>query len=398
MHEVLLLGAGKIGRAIATWLGSTRDYQVLVGDQDESALGRCSGLAGVACRRLDVTDQQALATAMAGKRLVISACSFAVNPGIARAALAAGISYFDLTEDVATTRAVMEVAARARSGQAFMPQCGLAPGFIAIAGHHLTKSFDTLDEVRLRVGALPQFPPGEFKYNLTWSTDGLINEYCNPCEVIHENRRCEVLPLEGLEHFSLDGIDYEAFNTSGGLGTLWETLAGKVRNLDYKTVRYRGHRDLVAFLVNELKLSSRRELLKDILEKAVPMTKQDVVLVFVTVTGWRGGYLTQVTDARKIYHAPMFGEPWSAIQITTAAGVCAVVDLWLHGALPDTGFVRQEQVALPRLLENRFGQAYVRHAQTVAHPEGAADIDLRGPPQTGRHGRDGARPAAGAGT
>ncbi len=358
---------------------------------------RCQGLAGVEVLRLDVADPQALASAMRGRRLVISACSFAVNPGIAQAALAAGISYFDLTEDVATTRAVREIAERAGPGQAFMPQCGLAPGFIAIAGHHLTRSFDRLDEVRLRVGALPQFPVGELKYNLTWSTDGLINEYCNPCEVIHEGRRTEALPLEGLEHFSLDGVDYEAFNTSGGLGTLWETLGGKVRTLDYKTVRYRGHRDLIAFLVNELHLSSRRDLLKDMLERAVPITKQDVVLVFVTVTGWRDGYLTQLTDARKIYHyATMLGESWSAIQITTAAGVCSVVDLWLSGALPGSGFLRQEQVSLPQLLANRFGQAYTRHAETLLQPQvrsiesrdGATDrITATG---TGRHQRQAA--------
>ena len=100
----------------------------------------------------------------------------------------------------------------------------------------------------MRVGALPQFPTNALRYNLTWSTDGLINEYCNFCEVIHDGRRLEVLPLEGLEHFSLDGVRYEAFNTSGGLGTLCETLAGRVRTLNYKTVRYNGHRELMQFL------------------------------------------------------------------------------------------------------------------------------------------------------
>ena len=79
----------------------------------------------------------------------------------------------------------------------------------------------------MRVGALPQFPTNALNYNLTWSTDGLINEYCNPCEAIHEGKLIEVLPLEGIEQFSLDGITYEAFNTSGGLGTLCETLPAR---------------------------------------------------------------------------------------------------------------------------------------------------------------------------
>ncbi len=360
MAKLLLLGAGKIGRAIAKLLAQSGDYDLLVGDVDERALARLHGIPRVATRRLDVSDHAQLVAAMSGRDSVLSACSFAVNPGIARAALVAGVSYFDLTEDVATTRAVAAVAAQARPGQIFMPQCGLAPGFIAIAGHHLAQGFDTLDEVKLRVGALSQFPTGELKYNLTWSTDGLINEYCNPCEVIHDGQRLEVLALEGLEHFSLDGVDYEAFNTSGGVGTLWETLHGRVRNLDYKTIRYRGHRDLVAFLVNELRLKERRHILKDIFEHAVPMTLQDVVLIFVTVTGMKGGYLHQVTDARKVYHAELFGEPWSAIQITTAAGICTVVDLHHGGRLATTsGFVRQEQVDLDVFLANRFGRHYV---------------------------------------
>lgn len=358
MHHVLLLGAGKIGRAIAKLLGHCGDYDVLVGDVDERALARVANLPNVTTRRVDVANQEDLRAAMAGRQSVLSACSFAVNPGIAYAALNTGLSYFDLTEDVATTRAVAGVAKQAQSGQIFMPQCGLAPGFISIAGHHLTKSFEKLDEVKLRVGALSQFPTGELKYNLTWSTDGLINEYCNPCEVIHEGRRMEVLPLEGLEHFSLDGIDYEAFNTSGGVGSLWETLNGKVRNLDYKTIRYHGHRDLVAFLVNELRLAERRHILKDILEHAVPVTLQDVVLIFVTVTGWKDGLFTQVTDARKVYHAEIFGEPWSGIQITTAAGICTVLDLHRSGKLPKSGFVRQEHVGLDVFLNNRFGKYY----------------------------------------
>ena len=303
LRNVLLLGAGKIGSAIASLLGHSGDYAVRVGDAQEAALDRLRGHPNVELTRVDVEDPGALRRAMAGVDDVVSACPFAVNPTIARAAREAGPSYFDLTEDVASTRAVREIAGEAADGQVFVPQCGLAPGFVSIAGHHLALRFDRIDEVRLRVGALAQFPTGALKYNLTWSTDGLINEYCNPCEIIRDGRPIEVLPLEGLEQFSLDGVDYEAFNTSGGLGSLWETLAGRVRNLDYKTVRYRGHRDLAHFLIRELRLHERRDLLKDILETAVPATLQDVVLIFCVATGWRDGVFHQISDARKVYHA-----------------------------------------------------------------------------------------------
>lgn len=365
MYRLLLLGAGKIGSAIARLLSGTGQYDVLVADVDAAALRRVARLNGVRTRRLDVSDRRSLRSAMKDRSIAVSACSFNVNPTIAQAALESGASYFDLTEDVQTTSAIRALARRARAGQIFMPQCGLAPGFVSIVTYDLAQDFERLDEVRMRVGALPQFPTNEMKYNLTWSTDGLINEYGNPCDSIHDGQRRQVLPLEGLEHFSLDGVDYEAFNTSGGVGTLCETLDGKVRNLNYKTIRYRGHRDLIAFLMNELRLNVRRDLLKDVLESAVPITPQDVVLIFCTVTGWKNGHLTQVTDARKIYHSKVDGEPWSAIQITTASGICAVVDLHAHGRLPKRGFVKQEQIRLSDFLNNRFGKCYAMTAQDL---------------------------------
>jgi len=251
---------------------------------------------------------------------------------------------------------VKDIAAGANS--AFMPQCGLAPGFISVAAYDLTKKFESLETVRMRVGALPQFPTNALNYNLTWSTDGLINEYCNPCEAIHEGAKIEVLALQGIEQFSLDGITYEAFNTSGGLGTLCETLDGKVRELNYKTVRYPGHCDYMKLLVNDLRLGERRALFRDVLEAAIPVTLQDVVLVFTTVTGAREGRLTQESYANKIYSQDINGKCWSAIQITTAAGICTAVDLMRDGKLPKTGFVRQEDMTLADFLTNRFGRYY----------------------------------------
>jgi saccharopine dehydrogenase-like NADP-dependent oxidoreductase len=222
----------------------------------------------------------------------------------------------------------------------------------------MTRKFDSLRDVQMRVGALPVYPTNALKYNLTWSTDGLINEYCNPCEAIIDGSPRETLALEELEAFSLDGVGYEAFNTSGGLGTLCATLAGHVENLNYKTVRYPGHRDLVKMLIRDLRLGQRREILKDVLEASVPMTRQDVVLVFVTVSGMQDGRLTQESFAKKIYSKTLGDRLYSAIQITTAAGVCAMVDLLREGVLPQRGFVRQEDADIERFLANRFGRHY----------------------------------------
>jgi len=344
---------------IACLLAPTGDYAVSVGDNDESQLELLRQRVPKAHPlRVNASDRSALAKAVGEHDAVVSALSYARNPTVAEVAAEAGVSYFDLTEDRETTRRVREVAAHAKKDLVFMPQCGLAPGFVSVVANELTKSFERLDRVFMRVGALPQFPTNFLKYNLTWSTDGLINEYCNPCEAIHDGTRREVLPLEGLEYFSLDGVRYEAFNTSGGLGSLCETFEGRVRELNYKTIRYLGHRDYMAFLLQELRMSESRELLKKILESAIPVTFQDVVVVFCAVSGWRGGQLVQMSDARKIYNSTIEGQNWSAIQITTAAGVCAMVDLYFSGALGAAGLVLQEQVGLDAFLGNRFGQHY----------------------------------------
>lgn len=345
---------------IARLLADTGDFELTVADSRPEALERISKLTGAATALCDATDASQLATTMGDCQSVISALSYHHNPAVAAAALDAGVSYFDLTEDVETTAQVRAIADKAGDGQIFMPQCGLAPGFISIIASHLAKEFDELNTVHMRVGALPLYPTGTLKYNLTWSTDGLINEYCNPCDAIHHGERIDVLPLEGLEEFSLDGVRYEAFNTSGGVGTLCDSLSGRkeLRELNYKTVRYLGHRDTVALLANELRLRERRELFKNILETAVPITFQDVVVTFCTVTGRRKGQLVQISDARKVYHRKIGGEEWSAIQLTTAAGVCAVLDMHVAGQLPTKGFVRQEQVDLSAFLAGRFGKYY----------------------------------------
>jgi saccharopine dehydrogenase-like NADP-dependent oxidoreductase len=281
-----------------------------------------------------------------------------LTPVIAVAAKRAKSHYFDLTEDVESTRIVKQLAEDAKT--AFVPQCGLAPGFISIVANDVANRFENLRDVHMRVGALPIYPNNALKYNLTWSTDGLINEYCNPCEAIVDGHLRETSPLEEMEHFSLDGIDYEAFNTSGGLGTLCQSLEGNVQNLNYKTVRYPGHRDIVKMLVRDLQLGlpERRHVLKEVLEASIPITKQDVVLVFVSVCGLRDGRLEQETYAKKIYSQRVNGQLLSAIQVTTAGAICTMVDLVMQGKLPQRGFVRQEQTSWSDFLSNRFGSYY----------------------------------------
>lgn len=363
MQNILLLGSGKIGAIIAELLTSCGDYHLTVADFDDANLSRLTPHKNLTTLSLDVTDEAALHAAMQGKFAALSACPFDITKYVAIAAAKQGVHYFDLTEDVACTNLVKELAHNAKG--ALMPQCGLAPGFITIAAYDVAKHFDELHNVHMRVGALPKYPSNGLKYNLTWSTDGLINEYCNPCEAIVEGELMQVLPLEELESFSLDGISYEAFNTSGGLGTLCDTLDGKVKNLNYRTVRYPGHRDIMKMLLQDLRLMDKRPLLKEIFETALPLTYQDVVLVFINVSGMKDGQLVQESYANKIYNKTISGKLWSAIQVTTASGICTVLDLMAQGKLPQQGFVKQEDVLYSDFINNRFGQYYQRENESL---------------------------------
>ena len=355
MKNVMLVGGGKIGVAITELLSATGDYHVTVVDRDEASLARMPRK-NVTARHREIGEASDFAKAVKGQHVILSATPYSLTATVAEAAKMAGAHYLDLTEDVESTRTIKRLADGAET--AFIPQCGLAPGFISIVANDLAKKFESLRDVQMRVGALPVYPTNALKYNLTWSTDGLINEYCNPCESVRDGVRSEVPALEELEAFSLDGINYEAFNTSGGLGTLCDTLEGKVENLNYKTVRYPGHRDIVKMLVRDLRLGMRRDILKDVLETAIPITYQDVVLIFVTVSGWMEGRLTQESYAKKIYSQTVGSRLMSAIQITTAAGICAMCDLLVDSKLPQKGFVRQEEANLPDFLANRFGRYY----------------------------------------
>jgi saccharopine dehydrogenase-like NADP-dependent oxidoreductase len=369
MHKVLILGAGKIGALISGLLAESGDYDVTLADVDAAqaeSVVKAHGSPNLRAVALDAGDGKALENhfRVHKPQAVISSLPYYCNPGVAKAARKGNAHYFDLTEDVEVTRAVRRISRG--SSRAFVPQCGLAPGFISIAANELTKHFDELRSIKLRVGALPQHPNNVLKYSLTWSTEGLINEYGNPCESVVDGKIVAAAPLEGLEEIEIDGTLYEAFNTSGGLGSLAESYGKQCEQINYKTMRYPGHCAQMRLLMNDLKLNSDRATLKRVLEHAVPQTLQDVVIVYAAVSGKQDGELREENYVNKIYPQVIAGRLWSAIQVTTAAGITAVVDLVMSSPRKFSGFVAQEQFALPDILSNRFGQYYA--------PGGTKDI------------------------
>ncbi len=357
----MITGAGKIGSLIACLLANSGSYQVHLADVEfnGSDVNRLlKALPEIKTVALDVKDEQSTQAYLQKHNIiaVISSLPYFLNVHVANAAKSAKAHYFDLTEDTSVTEAVKQIAQNAET--AFVPQCGLAPGFISIAANSLMQEFDKCYHAQLRVGALPQRANNALHYSLTWSTDGVINEYGNPCYAIEGGKDVVVAPLEGLESIQIDGCEYEAFNTSGGLGSLGELYAGKVQSMNYKTMRYPGHCEKMRLLMNDLRLNEDRPTLKRILEKAIPKTYQDIVIVYVTVEGLKQGELSEKSYVKKIYPEIIRGLEWSAIQVSTASGVCAVVDLVLGQENEYRGLVLQENFKLSDVLANRFGQYY----------------------------------------
>lgn len=355
LRSLAVLGLGKVGLLAARLLDDL-GYEVTGHDLRAPADDVPFDL-----RPTDVSDAEALRRDLAGADAVLSCLPYHCNRAVAEVAHGLGLHYFDLTEDVPTTQAIMALAETSVGVMA--PQCGLAPGFVGIVAASQAETFDRCRAIRMRVGALPQHLTGLLGYAFNWSPEGVVNEYLNDCEVIEDGVRKWVSPMEWKETIHVAGQRLEAFTTSGGLGTMCETYLGRVDNLDYKTMRYPGHMDLMNFFFHELLLRERRELAGEILTNAKPPVDDDVVYVHVSSEGTIGGELRRVEYARALYPREVAGGTARAIAWTTAASVVAVIDLVRDGALPDRGFLRQEHVPLDEFLRTPTGSLYERPVQ-----------------------------------
>lgn len=362
IRNVHVIGLGKVGELVATLLA---DCGFEVTAYDARQRDRLPFRTAV----LDVRDGDALRAALKGADAVVSCMPYHLNLGVAEAAHAVGVHYFDLTEDVPTTNRVRELAALG-DGLIYAPQCGLAPGLIGIIGAALTKSFEEIRSIELKVGALPRHPAGLLGYAFNWSAEGVVNEYLNDCEVLRGGVRQMVPAMTELDRVVIGGVELEASLTSGGLGTMCETFQGRTQRLDYKTMRYPGHFELMRFFFDELGLRDRRELAGEILVNAKPPVDDDVVYLYAAVEGKsRGEGDTAVGQlARKQYvraYQPLRinDRAWRAISWTTAASVVAVVELVAAGKLPASGFIPQENIPFEVLLATRNGARFAELGQ-----------------------------------
>ncbi|MFH1841700.1 MAG: saccharopine dehydrogenase C-terminal domain-containing protein [bacterium] len=361
----LLLGAGLQGQAIAYDLlhAAEGTSRLIVADQDQAAITRLQHRLGNDSRLetavLDIRDEAKLSPLMAGNNVVISAVNYWFNEDLTRQAVAAGAHFLDLggNNDVVERQFSLDGAARA-SDVAIVPDCGLVPGMAGILAHHLHGEFDEVERLQIRVGGLPQHPRPPLNYLLVFAAQGLINEYIEPCLVIRDGEITTVSGLSELETLTFPAPygELEAFQTSGGVSTLPRSLAGKVRNLDYKTIRYRGHNEKIR-LLRDLGLTASepiqvngtsvapRAVLGAVLEKTLDHDDSDVVLVLVRADGIIAGQPVQ--RSIRIIDSYDSDLQLSAMQRMTGFPAAIIAHFLASGIITARGTLCQELVVPP---------------------------------------------------
>ena len=345
LHPVfLVLGAGRMGQALA-WdlVRQPGTREVILADADPSALDRAKRAAAsprVSTARADASRPASLLPLLRRADATVSAVPYRLNLPLARAALSAGSHFCDLggNNDVVRAELALHRAAKAR-GVTMVPDCGLAPGMASVLAAWAVSRFERTDALRIRVGGLPLRPKPPLDYQLVFSVQGLINEYVEPCRALRGGRIVTLAPMGELERlrFPPPFGRLEAFTTSGGASTLPETYRGRIRDLDYKTLRYPGHAAQFKLLMDlGLTRGPPREILATCLERALQPPGPDAVLLRLTAEGVRRGrrrtLTMQIVDRGTARHTAMMRT--TAFPAAIVAGMLARREILATGALP----------------------------------------------------------------
>jgi lysine 6-dehydrogenase len=365
--RMLVLGAGRMGLGAVHDLVSQPDVTgVTVADFEagkaEEIAGRYPGK--VVAAQIDCNDHAAVVALMSGHASAISCVNYWLNERLARAAIEAGTHFCDLggNNDVVDAELALDAEARAK-GVNIIPDCGLAPGMVAVLAAHGALEFEKLDSIHIRVGGLPQNPKPPLDYQLVFSVEGLINEYIEPARVIRDGKVVTVESMTEIESLSFPAPfeSMEAFQTSGGTSTLVETFLGKVRELDYKTIRYPGHCAKFKTMIDLGLCSSTpigvdgssvkpRRVLGELLVKNLPHDEPDVVLVRVEFEG----------DGRRLrYDIIDRADPetgLSAMMRTTAFPASIVALMMARGHTMSRGALPQEKCIPPQLFMDELAK------------------------------------------
>lgn len=361
--KILILGAGRMGHGAAFDLihNSPGVESVTVADFDlkkAEAVAEQVGTDRITAHHVDAGNQSDVARLMAHHDAAISCVNYWYNESLSRAAIDTNTHLCDLGGNnyVVDSQLALDKEAKA-AGVSIIPDCGLAPGMVSILAMHGAAKFDTVDEIHIRVGGLPQDPQLPLNYQLVFSVEGLINEYVEVARVIRDGKIIEVPSMTELESLEFDGFPpLEAFQTSGGTSTLPDTFLGKIKELDYKTIRYAGHCDKFKTMI-DLGLCSSDEILVDyqkvkprkvfgeLLQKYLPADGPDYVLVRLGFVGKKDGGVKRLRYDIVDKHDDSTG--LSAMMRTTAFPASIIAQMMARGDVLTRGATPQEKAIDP---------------------------------------------------
>jgi len=357
--KILVLGAGRMGHgAVYDLIYNSPDVQaVTVADFDLTKAEQIAAQIGegrVLARQIDVSNYADAVDLMRGHDSAISCVNYWYNAELSKAAIETRTNFCDLGGNNYVVDQQLALDEEAKQAEInIIPDCGLAPGMVSVLAMHGASRFDETEEIHIRVGGLPQNPKPPLDYQLVFSVEGLINEYIEVARVIRDREIREVESMTELESLSFDNFPaLEAFQTSGGTSTLPETFLGKIKELDYKTIRYAGHCEKFKTMI-DLGLCSSEEILADyakvtprkvfgeLLQKHLPADEPDYVLVRLEFVG------TKDSEKKRLRYdiVDKFDEETnlSAMMRTTAFPASIIAQMSANGDVLMRGATPQEK-------------------------------------------------------
>jgi lysine 6-dehydrogenase len=371
--KLLVIGSGMMGSAAAYDMARNPEVtSVTIADSDHkrakevaARLNKLLGSKKITFEKVDASSEKSAYKLMRGHAACLSAVPYFFNLGLAKAAIKAKCHFGDLGGNNVVVRKTLDLAKKAeKAGVALAPDCGLSPGMASIlAGELMRRIGGKAEALKIYVGGLPVNPKPPFNYQLVFSVEGLINEYCEPAIVLRKGKIQKIEPLSEIEKFEIPGLPaLDAFHTSGGTSTLPETFSGKVGECFEKTLRYQGHIELIRGLydlglfssekrkVNGVELSPRAMTTSLFLEK---FAGEDPDLTVMRIEAWE-------PEKRSMLGLRKSGEPrrvlsftlvdrydpktkMTSMMRTTAWPAAVVVQMMASGEIGKRGGVLQER-------------------------------------------------------
>lgn len=337
MKKLAIMGLGHIGSyVLKTLKNNTIDFHNV--DGYDLTTGH------------DLSDNTTLTNILSKYDGVLASTPFFLNKKIAEVCNIVGCDYFDLTESIEVTDYVKTL----NNGR-YITQCGLAPGMVSIIANHLAEQFDQVNNIEIKVGALPMDANNHIGYYRTWSTEGLINEYIHPCPALRDGKLTYLEPLTLISNVIIQNHALEAATTSGGLGSLAESYSGRANNVLYKTLRFPGHWKIMNFLKDNLGLKDNFQTYVRLFNESIPQTVNDQVIILIDVDGHVGKNFVTKQYSNIIRST----SEMTAIQKTTGGGVMCVIDSWAKGHLDHlTGWISQEQLDYDSIWNSIYNDCY----------------------------------------